>query len=31
MGIAAFGIVFLTAALLLRFSLEKWILGGKCK
>jgi hypothetical protein len=29
MGIAAFGVVFFTAALTLMFCFEKWLLGGK--
>jgi hypothetical protein len=29
MGIAAFGIVFLSATFLLRIILEKWLLGGE--
>jgi hypothetical protein len=29
MGIAAFGIVFLTAVLFIRILLEKWVLGGE--
>jgi hypothetical protein len=29
MGIAAFGIVFFSAALIMMFFLEKWLLGGE--
>lgn len=29
MGIAAFGLVFFTAAYFLRILLEKWLLGGE--